>query len=138
MLILSFLISAILCKARVLDDHQNFGSGSLKQLLDHTELAGSNTFAITRSPDHNSDTTDIGLAKRAVPRAECGVPINPKLIPSCREAFDHLPDTGPVVISFGQRALKGQVDHVIPFLIISCELPRFALVPGWPTTIFPL
>ena len=64
------------------------------------------------------------LARRVVPKAQCGAPIPSQLIDSCREAFDYLPDTGPVDISFGQRALKGQVDHVVPFLIMSCKAAR--------------
>ena len=64
------------------------------------------------------------LARRVVPKAQCGAPITSQLIDSCREAFDFLPDTGPEIISFGQRALKGQVDHVVPFLIMSCKAAR--------------
>ena len=74
--------------------------------------------------DQISKSTHEALARRVVPKAQCGEPIPSQLIDSCREAFDFLPDTGPVDISFGQRILKGQVDHVIPFLIMSCKEAR--------------
>ena len=89
------------------------------------------------SQENITQPNAIGVAPSgniAVPKAQCGAPLPSQLIDSCREAFDFLPDTGPV-ISFGQRALKGQVDHVMPFLIMSCKAAR--LLPSHNRTMPP-
>ena len=108
MIVAWFLILAATSRASV---HQGHSQENIEQ------LNGIGADEIPKSAHE-------ALARRVVPKAQCGTPIPSQLIDSCREAFDFLPDTGPVVISFGQRALKGQVDHVIPFLIMSCKEAR--------------
>ncbi|KAI4087679.1 MAG: hypothetical protein L6R37_008292 [Teloschistes peruensis] len=114
MIFASWLVLATtLSRAAVLDLRQALNSQHLEQLPDHTVELQSIT-------DLTSNTASAHLAKRTVPRAQCGAPIDRKLIPFCRDAFDFLPNTGPV-ISFGQRALKGRVDHVMPFIVVESK-----------------
>ena len=110
MIVAWFLILAAMSRASV---HQGHSQENIEQLNGIAEAA--------RIADQIPKSAHKALARRVVPKAQCGVPIHPQLISSCREAFDFLPNTGPVVISFGQRALKGQVNHVMPFLIMSCK-----------------
>ncbi|KAL9579756.1 MAG: hypothetical protein Q9212_004917 [Teloschistes hypoglaucus] len=98
MIFASWLVLATVSTAAVVDLRQGLNSQDLEQLSDSTA-------ELESIIDLTSNTASAHLAKRIVPKAQCGAPIDRKLIPSCREAFDFLPNTGPV-ISFGQRALK--------------------------------
>ena len=111
---------AAIGSAAVLNIDQNFRQGDLEGLSGYTEAASIITTEAVSHGDQTSATTHKRLAERVVPEAQCGAPIDRKLIESCREAFDFLPNTGPV-ISFGQRVSMSQVDHVVPFLTVSCK-----------------
>ncbi|KAL8636896.1 MAG: hypothetical protein Q9228_005767 [Teloschistes exilis] len=114
MIFASWLVLATtLSTAAVLDLRQALSSQHLEQLPHHTIELKSIT-------DLTSNTANAHLAKRTVPRAQCGAPIDRKLISFCRDAFDFLPNTGPV-ISFGQRAMKGRVDHIMPFVVVESK-----------------
>ena len=126
MIVAWFLIFTAMSRASV---HQGRSQESIEQLNDIGVAPSSNIAEPARVADQIPKSAHKALARRVVPKAQCGVPIPPQLITSCREAFDFLPNTGPEVISFGQRALKGQVDHVTPFLIMSCKAAR--LLPSY-------
>lgn len=126
MIVAWFLIFTAMSRASV---HQARSQGSIEQFNNIGVAPTSNIAEPARSADQIPKSAHKALARRVVLKAQCGAPIPPRLITSCREAFDFLPDTGPEVISFGQRALKGQVDHVTPFLIMSCKAAR--LLPSY-------
>ena len=121
MIVTWFLILAAVSGARV---HQGNGLDNIEHLNGIGVARSSNIAEHARIADQIPKSAHEALAKRVVPKAQCGAPLPSQLIDSCREAFDFLPDTGPEFISFGQRALKGRVDHVIPFLIMSCKAAR--------------
>ncbi|KAL8915364.1 MAG: hypothetical protein Q9171_000234 [Xanthocarpia ochracea] len=111
---------AVIGSAAVVNIDQGFRQRDLEGLSDYTAAASINAIQAVSHRDQTSATAHIRLAERAIPAAQCGAPIDRKLIESCREAFEFLPNTGPV-ISFGQRASMRQVDHVVPFLTVSCK-----------------
>lgn len=120
MIIASGLVLAAISTAAVLNLPQDFSQHDFRQLSDPSVASNRDSAESESITDQTSNTAAPLLAKRLVPEADCGPPIARSLIPSCREAFDFLPNTGPV-ISFGQRALKGRVDHVMPFFVVSCK-----------------
>ncbi|KAI4195875.1 MAG: hypothetical protein LQ350_006915 [Teloschistes chrysophthalmus] len=113
MIFASWFLLAALSTAAVLDPRQSLNSKALDQLSDRTAHLESIT-------DLSLSTASALLEKRRVPKAHCGALIDPRLISSCRDAFDFLPNTGPV-ISFGQRVLKGRVNHVMPFFVLDSK-----------------
>ncbi|KAM0802892.1 hypothetical protein BDR22DRAFT_971103 [Usnea florida] len=118
MIVAWFLILAATSRASILQGH------SQEEIAQPNGLGVAPSGSIAdpaRIADQIPRHAHGALARRVVPKAQCGAPIPSQLIDSCREAFDFLPDTGPVDISFGQRALKGQVDHVVPFLVMSSD-----------------
>ncbi|KAI4251260.1 MAG: hypothetical protein LQ352_004956 [Teloschistes flavicans] len=120
MIIASGLVLAAISTAAVLNLPQDFSQHDFRQLSDPSVASNRDSAESESITDQTSNTAAPLLAKRLVPEADCGPPIARSLIPSCREAFDFLPNTGPV-ISFGQRALKGRVDHVMPFFVVSSD-----------------
>ena len=116
-----FLILAAVSRARA---HEGNSQDNIKHFNGIGVAPNSHIAEPAAIADQIPKRAHEALTRRVVPKAQCGAPIASQLIDSCREAFDFLPDTGPEILSFGQRALKGQVDHVIPFLIMSCKAAR--------------